>query len=687
MPLNFLSAHKYLSHPKKLRRLFVIFFIALAIPTSALIAWAYQQLKWEAIHQQQLKAKQTIAQINEQLGELLAEEEQRPFTDYSFFNVSSQTPTQTLIASPLSRYPTESNFPGLIGYFQVDSQGAFTTPLIPSGSVSQNPPPFSADEQAQRLQLQQKIFNILSANQLLAQQSGLTEKSELAERSGSSKKSSSPKKSDSFAANQQKQQASQSYDTTEDLASEIQAPSINSTQAGFDRLNKLRSPASLKPKSSQSLTSASSQESRSKFSKSAKRAIRKEQNALPEPIQMQENEETLQPTHSLIKINLFQSEIEPFELAVLNSGHLVLFRKVWKNNERLIQGAIIEQALWFDATILKHFNAASLDASVKLTLAHQGKPLLPHVNRAHRRGYYRQKKFEDPISVFQTALAAPFDQLDLLFTAQKLETGPTASVIELLSLIIFIILSGGLFFMYRLSIKQLEVSQQQQNFVSSVSHELKTPLTSIRMYGELLQQGWTSEENKTDYYQYICDESDRLSRLITNVLQLSKMSRDQLQVTLKEVSLNQLFNEMESKLLSMVNQKGFQLEFNIATKLKERKLAVDQDAFCQIMINLVDNAIKFSARAKHKKIEIHSEEASSGTVHISVRDYGKGIAKNQLKDIFKLFYRSEDELTRETTGTGIGLSLVQQLTHAMNGQVTVTNESPGARFTLTFPLI
>ncbi|CAK0782330.1 hypothetical protein CCP4SC76_80002 [Gammaproteobacteria bacterium] len=112
---------------------------------------------------------------------------------------------------------------------------------------------------------------------------------------------------------------------------------------------------------------------------------------------------------------------------------------------------------------------------------------------------------------------------------------------------------------------------------------------------------------------------------------------------------------------------------------------VDADAFNQILINLVDNALKFSARADIRVVEISGRRQGNRLV-FAVRDYGPGIPRHQMKKIFRLFYRGEDELTRETLGTGIGLALARQLAQAMGGQVDVINAEPGAEFRVTLPM-
>jgi len=238
-----------------------------------------------------------------------------------------------------------------------------------------------------------------------------------------------------------------------------------------------------------------------------------------------------------------------------------------------------------------------------------------------------------------------------------------------------------------MSLRNLSLVNQQQDFVSAVSHELKTPLTSIRMYGEILQQGWADEEKKKSYYRFIFDESERLTRLINNVLELARMTRNETPITLQNISVNELIDIIQSKIDSQIERAEFKLNISISDNLATRRLNIDKDVFAQIVINLVDNALKFSKDAKHKKIDLNAQLHSTGKLCFSVRDYGPGIAKDQLKKIFTLFYRTENELTRNTTGTGIGLALVNQFTKLMNGKIDVINREPGAEFQLFFNLI
>ena len=204
------------------------------------------------------------------------------------------------------------------------------------------------------------------------------------------------------------------------------------------------------------------------------------------------------------------------------------------------------------------------------------------------------------------------------------------------------------------------------------------------MYGEMLREGWTTEEKRKQYYDYIYEESERLTRLINNVLQLAKMTRNELPVDLKPYKTSELFDIIQSKIHSQVERAQFNLLLNCEEQASDKTILSDADYFIQIFINLIDNAIKFSAKAELKKIDIHCHIIKNNKIQFTIRDYGPGINKDQMRKIFQLFYRTENELTRETVGTGIGLSLVMQLVKAMNGKVDVVNKDPGVEFQITF---
>jgi signal transduction histidine kinase len=266
-------------------------------------------------------------------------------------------------------------------------------------------------------------------------------------------------------------------------------------------------------------------------------------------------------------------------------------------------------------------------------------------------------------------------------TPTLIAVAPGTTLLVWVSLTLAVVLIGGFVLMYRFAVSQLRLARQQQDFVSAVSHELKTPLTSIRMYGEMLKAGWADEAKKRTYYDYIQTESERLSRLIDNVLQLARLTRSSQRIDPKTVPVAELLDLVRSKVATQVERAGFELRVRNDAPAGAA-VTVDADCFAQIFINLVDNALKFSASAETKAVELACRPEPTGSLLFTVRDFGPGVPKTQMKKIFELFYRAENELTRETAGTGIGLALVRQLATAIGARIDVRNCEPGAEFRL-----
>ncbi len=385
---------------------------------------------------------------------------------------------------------------------------------------------------------------------------------------------------------------------------------------------------------------------------------------------------------SALRIRTFESSIDPFEFSQLDSGHFVLFRNVWLNNKRTIQGLLIDQKPFLDSIINQAFRKTSLSQMSDLLVSHQGDVL--SVYSANESNTYLKKSTLSGELLRQIRLSDPLGELQLLFSIQKLPVGAGGKIILWLSLLLASVLCAGLYLMYRLGLAQINLANQQQDFVSAVSHELKTPLTSIRMYSEMLREGWANDEKKKTYYDFIFDESERLSRLINNVLHLARVTRNKQTAELKLIGVPELIDGVQSKVSTQIKRAGFKFNLICNEDVKDVDLEVDPDWFIQIMINLVDNAIKFSVNAEQQKIDL-SCELQKNDIKFIIRDYGPGVDKTQMKKIFDLFYRTESELTRETVGTGIGLALVHQMTVNMGGKVDVVNREPGAEFRVVFP--
>jgi len=226
--------------------------------------------------------------------------------------------------------------------------------------------------------------------------------------------------------------------------------------------------------------------------------------------------------------------------------------------------------------------------------------------------------------------------------------------------------------------QQVQLSRKKDDFISAVSHELRTPLTSIRMYAEMLEKGWVKTNDKRlHYYRNVRQESERLSRLIENVLDFSRIQRGKKTFSFEAGDVNDCIQHTIDMIRPHAQQQGFCIEADLQ---QQASLVFDRDAVTQIVINLLDNAIKYAHQSTNKTIHVRTTDQDHYCL-IEVQDHGPGIALKQRKKIFDPFYRAEAEATRETQGTGLGLALVKRLAEAHNGFVQIAGgPSAGAMF-------
>jgi signal transduction histidine kinase len=244
--------------------------------------------------------------------------------------------------------------------------------------------------------------------------------------------------------------------------------------------------------------------------------------------------------------------------------------------------------------------------------------------------------------------------------------------------VVLLAVTLGLASLWRNAATQIKLSQKKDDFISAVSHELRTPLTSIRMYAEMLEKRWVKSQDKvTEYYRNMRQESERLSRLIENVLDFSRIQRGRKKYTFNTGDINKCVADVVEMMEPYATQKGFSIE---AEPGRLEKSAFDRDALTQIVVNLLDNAIKYARNAEDKTIIVRTACDNQFTL-IEVEDHGPGVPALQRKKIFEQFYRSGAEATRETAGTGLGLALVKKFAEAHNGFVEIANARPtGAIF-------
>jgi len=668
----------------RLRNFLVLFFLALALPTAILIWQAYSQLKWEAFHQHRGVAEELTQRIDVRLGDMIRAADAQSFADYTFLVVTGDPSANFVQRSRLSAYPVATDVPGLLGYFQVDSSGTFSSPVLPPAGAEAGRLGIGDSEYSDRLQLARELQAVLADNRLVQPrpESGLR-RNLISSYDEPSSLPEKEKEADSAGEAGAASPASLDENYSQQVFDELG----RSRQGVVGKVSGLKLDADLEKKSEAVESEAPLEERMDDgFASTPARSKRTEQSALPESVSVEASRTVANvsgPTD--LRISTFESEIDPFEFSLLDSGHFVLFRKVWRDGERYIQGLLVDQETFTRDIVGASFTGTALADMTSLIVTYQDEVLQAFGGRSSR-DYSSVAEGLEGTLLYRNRLSAPLNSLELIFNIKRLPPGPGASVLGWVTLVLAIVLVGGFVTLYRTGLSQINLARQQQDFVSAVSHELKSPLTSIRMYGEMLKEGWADEEKRQGYYEFIHDESERLSRLISNVLQLAKITRNEPQFDMKPTKVADLMSNTESKISNQIERAGFELRFNRAEDADQVTINIDDDCFSQMIINLVDNGIKFSKNAENKTIEIGSELSGDNRVLFSVRDYGPGIPKDQMKKIFKLFYRTESELTRETVGTGIGLAIVHQLAVAMDGNVDMINAEPGAEFRFWFSI-
>ena len=252
---------------------------------------------------------------------------------------------------------------------------------------------------------------------------------------------------------------------------------------------------------------------------------------------------------------------------------------------------------------------------------------------------------------------------------------------------VFLLIAGILIFGLVLTIRsvshELELARMKSDFVSTVSHEFKSPLTSIRQLAEMLQSGRVpSEERRQKYYDVLLEQSERLALLTDNILSLAKIEEGRAEFTFETTDISVLLTEVVNSIQERVRHEGFDIGLDVEGGLPF--LAVDRTALSQAVTNLVDNAIKYSGDSRRISVSASLEEQA---VAIAVQDFGIGIKKEDIDRVFERFYRGGDELTRTVKGSGLGLTLVREIVAAHRGKVHVESEpGRGSVFSIRLPL-
>lgn len=722
-----------MTEQSKLRVLLFTLWLLLLLPTLFLGYQTYQRLQFEALHQYRTLAETLTDGIATSLGLAMQQESARRPAEYKFALGEAR--------SPLASLTPTSGLPGILGYFQVDAQGELSSPVMPVGAqrvgvsieelalrqlklvslenallLNLPEPALTSVQQSQVLGAPAASLDELADADSEQQTQGLetarvepkasTQAGSYAElAAGSSIASRAPSvnaqrnqvlyeelsqadKPSIQRRDRQKQSAARELKLETDFFSQSNKEQVQQAAARKLGKTKKKSPSEFKVSAAPAAKTATPKPDSESFGSALRKILPgNSSNSIASadaPLSEAELDEAgvADFGDARVKPGLFGSTVTEFALRPLSADHLLLFRRVWQSEQPLVQGLVLDRQQFFAGAVTNAYGESALAQVSDLAVAIDGQVQLTLA--AGSEGYSAGARLSGGELLYRRYLGSPFGNVELLFSARELPLAAGASLVLWTLLVLISLLCAGFVLLYILGKRQLQQRQQQQDFVSAVSHELKTPLTSIRMYGEMLKSGWVDEAKKPEYYDYIFNESERLSRLIGNVLQLSSITRGRSDLQLGPLSVAQILDLVRSRSAAQVKAQDYQLIISCDAALEPVELVVDEDALLQVMINLIDNALKFSHGCERQELLLSVVREGSEIV-FSLRDYGPGIEKGQLDKIFELFYRSENELTRETVGTGIGLALVQELVGAMGGRIAASNCEPGAQFVVHLP--
>lgn len=243
--------------------------------------------------------------------------------------------------------------------------------------------------------------------------------------------------------------------------------------------------------------------------------------------------------------------------------------------------------------------------------------------------------------------------------------------------VFLVLLLFGLWKIKRSIKKEIQIARQQNNFMLSVTHELKTPLAATKLYLQTIQKHKLSEEKQIELIQKALDESSRLETLVEQILTASRLEQQAMPRLTTSFSLKDFLNKLIS-----IQEKRFNISIHL-NEFEDIQLETDPLIFTNILNNLIENGYKYGYTDRGLDLNVYKADQ---TVSIEVRDYGKGIPFEQQDLLFKKFNRLENEETRSTKGTGLGLFIAKECARTLGGNLKLLKvDGPGACFQIQMP--
>lgn len=321
-----------------------------------------------------------------------------------------------------------------------------------------------------------------------------------------------------------------------------------------------------------------------------------------------------------------------------------------------------------------HGNTASIPA-MAITISDENQRVI-YSNARTQDEYFFQSNLDRPFSNWRAAVGMRDTNLDALARDSFLQSAGV-------TVLVLLVLLCGVALIVRATDREARLAQAKSNFVANVSHELKTPLSLLSLFSEILELGRVNtEEKKTEYYRIIRHESLRLNKMIDNILDFSKIEAGRKTYNFAAADMTEVIEEVLSSYRYQIKNSGFDMRTDLQSDLPP--VMLDRDAMAQAISNLLDNAIKYSRDVKQLLITTKTLDSK---LSIEIADRGIGIPRAEQAKIFEKFYRVGNGLVHDVKGSGLGLSLVKHIVDAHQGTISVeSEEGKGSRFTILLPV-
>lgn len=630
-----------------------LFCAAISVPLGYFVFRTYQSLNQEETAELRFFGETIFQEMEKELADLVIREEERALDEYNFFYTPKNS--QEKKPSPLS---TPSDKPYILAYLQNNPDGSFQTPIRKTLGES-------ADELSHivgKLKEVNKTLNLKQTDIQVKEDKAIMDAPVL---STVEKRQQTPVFAEKYIDIQKSRKAKSSLGQEERRWEQVTAEqALNLTQSDVKN---------------ESLGASKDRDLKKEGSSffDAFRLSRARESNKPEPvIAAEEHEDHSMDDEIHFSPEMFEAEVAPLQSMFISENEIFIFRRVVINNSMFRQGFVllIPQFLkYISETYFDHQPMATF-SNLHLSVMEKGKEIYSHTS-----GIVSESSKDLLIRQFPR----PFSFLTARITFDSVPPSAGRKTLGVMLTLTALVILSGLFAIYQSARAINEMSERRQAFASSVTHELKTPLTNIRLYIEMLENGIAGDlEREQEYYRILGSESGRLSRLINNVLEFSKLDRKTRLFNLEQGTFDNVIKDVQDAMQEKLTQEGFTLNVQLEPDLK---FQYDREVMVQILINLIENSLKFSKHATLKEISVHAGK-HHGRVAISVSDKGPGIPEKSLKKVFDDFYRVDNALTRITGGTGIGLSLVKKFVTALGGTVHAeNNKDVGCRIVIELP--